>query len=484
MRFSRADSAEATALRASHAALAPGDTPREVTAVAELFSSVFRRDVQAFLPRALVEPLEESDSHPDLAQSPFRFLSTPENRPTELELFGRKHRLVLPRGRTLHPLERRMVSAIARVLTLRYEDLFRAGQTPRLELYRGGSEDHYVAAYIEPESYQTHDAGQRRIAPTIQTLRTAALSTYENQRVSTGVLLRNDPPESLQDSASPDALLYGVELTAFKSIHRLCDGRRTLFLVDALGKLVDVIDVAHWAATHCNTTASTEIPCARVYQAHARSTSIGGHVCLVLSPNREIKLFAEGQQMFAFAHGRWRILDPTSKFAQWSHAVACPQLARCLFQAALDLAEERQGGLFVVVREPDQAIGRLIARHDLLDDHASHPSHTDLSPTEHDPLARRALHYLARGRSATDLQPSVLEALASLDGALVTDRTGLLIAFGAILSHDPASLPGMARAEGARTTAALAASLYGPVLKVSEDGIVSCYLNGSRVWDL
>ena len=37
--------------------------------------------------------------------------------------------------------------------------------------------------------------------------------------------------------------------------------------------------------------------------------------------------------------------------------------------------------------------------------------------------------------------------------------------------------------EGARTTAAMAASRFGPVLKVSEDGAMTFY-DGQRIWDL
>ena len=82
----------------------------------------------------------------------------------------------------------------------------------------------------------------------------------------------------------------------------------------------------------------------------------------------------------------------------------------------------------------------------------------------------------------TKLDAAVLEALAGLDGALVADSNGRLLAFGAILRHDAHSLSGCdlasppALAEGARTTAALVASRFGPVLKISEDGIVSCFL--------
>ena len=60
--------------------------------------------------------------------------------------------------------------------------------------------------------------------------------------------------------------------------------------------------------------------------------------------------------------------DPAAKFAVWEAAVANPRLARVLFQTALDLAEGRQGTVFVVVARPCEAIGRLIAPHDVLSD--------------------------------------------------------------------------------------------------------------------
>jgi hypothetical protein len=371
-----------------------------------------------------------------------------------------------------------MIRAIGAVLSLRYQHLFQINHSSRLELYRGGSEDHYVAAFVEPRAYASTSSKPSRIASTIHTLRTAALSTYENRRVSTGaLLLGHDDPDEV---APADALPYGVELTALKSIHRLCDGKRTLFLVDPAGKLVEVVDIARLAAG-IDSKGHPEVPCARDYAAHARATEGNGNLCLVLSPNQEIKLFANGSQAFAFAHGRWRILDPANKYEVWSQAVGEPRLARVLFQTALDLAECRQGGLFVVIDQPEAAVGKLIAPHDLLSDEIPDGPPAELTPG--DPLARRALHYLARGRSVMDLDPTVLEAFAGLDGAIATDRTGRLLAFGAILRQD-ASAPLTTIVEGARTTAGLIASRFGPVLKVSEDGIVTCFLDGERVWDL
>ena len=479
---------------APHLSLSPPECGPESPAVTELFSAVFRRDLQAFFPRISVEPRAEPDD-PLSDQGPeFEFEPDPAGQGIRFRLLGHWYLLCARNHATFSELELRMVKSVATVLTQRYEYLFKTHNPSRMDLYRGGAEDHYIAAFIHPEPYSPASVRASRIAATLHTLRTAALSTYENRRVSTGALLLGDTPGHASEPVTTpaDAIAYGVELTAVRSIHRLCDGRRTLFLVDQGGRLIDIVDVARWAEqaqAYAPDSGHEDTLCARAYQPHAISTRGNGHVCLVLSPNQEIKVFAEGRQAFVFSHGRWRILDPVRWYEAWSAAVNHPLLARTLFQAALDMAESRQGGLFVVVRDPEAAIGRLIARHDLVNhvgrEDESEQDRPEASSAGMSPLARQALHYLARGRVVTQLDAPVLEAIASLDGALVVDQSGLILAFGAILRHhDAPERLGLDRAEGARTTAALVASLQGPVLKVSEDGIVSFFLDGERVWDL
>ncbi len=448
---------------------------REAPAVAELFVGFFRRDLLGFYPGATIRPETEP---PASSSGPAFRLIERDGRPAAVDLFGVRYAIEPRPGTSFHARDARLFRAVGAVLNLRYQHLFQLGHSPRMELFRGGSDDHYVAAFVEPEAYDPSATRPSRVASTMQTLRTAALSTYENRRVSTGALLLG--PGHAARSTPADALRYGVELTSLKSVHKLCDGRRTLFLVDWEGRLAEIVDIERWAA-EVPEGAGPEVPCSRQFAAHARATMAAGDVCLVLSPNGEIKLFAEGSQAFSFANGRWRILDPAAKFARWAEAVGRPPLARAIFQAALDLAEARQGGLFVVVERPLEAVGRLLAPADLVASDAS-VAPEELAPG--DPLAKRALHYLARDRTVTELDPPVLEALAGLDGATVVDRNGRLLAFGAILRHDATALLGPAPAEGARTTAALVASRFGPVLKVSEDGVVSCFLRGSRAWDL
>jgi hypothetical protein len=278
---------------------------------------------------------------------------------------------------------------------------------------------------------------------------------------------------------------FNARLTAIKGFHRLCDGVRTAFLVDRQGDLARLIDVAQWAEA-VQGDEPVPHPCPRPYTNHAKATRSGGHVCLVLTPAQEIKVFAEGTLMFSFSDARWRLLDIPSKYAVWCEAVGrsgWPGLASALFDAAINLSEARLGALFVVLRDPEYSVPQLLSLPDQIPAEvmADDPEDPDNLSPKH---AKRSLHHVVRGMTLADLEPSILEAIASLDGAVVTDVDGRLLTFGAILRIAPETLELGRAVQGARTLAALAASLHGPVLKVSEDGYLTMFLKGRRVWEL
>jgi predicted aconitase with swiveling domain len=160
----------------------------------------------------------------------------------------------------------------------------------------------------------------------------------------------------------------------------------------------------------------------------------------------------------------------------WAATLGNRQLAERLFQTALDLADAREGALFVVLRDPLSSLGQLVAPGDQLD--TVRNSGTAV-PT------RGQLMHMLRGRTACDLDPAVLAGLARTDGATVMDVTGKLLAVGAILLHtEPPEPHSNLAVEGARTTAAMAAGRFGAVLKVSEDGLITFYDQQERVWDI
>lgn len=441
------------------------------------YDTFLQRALGRFFERATLEtePVPSPSSDGRLAIE-----STEDPSALAVRWFGNRYVLRVPTRRPFTEQEVRFARAIGSVLESRY----RAILTPHLMvdragLFRGAIEDRYVGAFFDGTPYSPRADGGRseRVAEVLEILRVAALSSYENKPISTGVLLLegDSDPSSIYPAAERDWPHYTGAFTSIKSFFRLADGLRTLFLVARDGRLLDIVDIARWGGEYVG---ADEVTGARAFAAHAAATRSGRHVCVVLSPSREIKVFAEGTQVFTFRHADWHLLDLRAKYAMWAAAVGRPALARRLFQTALDLADAREGALFVVLRRPMDSLETLVADQDRLDMELV-GQHSDPNT----PSRRHLLHVIA-GRSVTDFDATVFEALSTLDGAVVTEPNGQLLAVGAILRHPVGAVPSEEGvSEGARTTAAMAASRYGPVLKVSEDGMITFY-DGGRIWDI
>jgi hypothetical protein len=446
-------------------------------AVGALYDSVLQSALRQFFERASLD----TEVTPSVS-SDGRLSIEPSANPAALIIrwFGTRYTLRVPKRWAFTAHEVRLAQAIGAVLAARYSAIL----NPRIiaernDLFRGMIEDRYVGSFLDhrPYAIEAREARADRIASVIELLRVAALSSYENRPISTGVLLlgtSNDPcrPDTPLPASAPS---YTESTTAIKSLFRLADGERTVFLANAEGRLLDIIDIERWGA-QANRHQLLQVPCAKAYQPHARATLQHGHVCAVLSPSREIKIFAEGAEVFTFRGAAWHLLDLQAKYKQWAEGVGDDALAMRIFQTALDLADAREGALFVVARDSANAAAKLLSAADRLD--VPHPA-----AGRQGPPSRRDLLELLEGRTLTDLDPNVLAALASLDGAIVVDQNARLLAAGAILRHPPSDELETGVVEGARTTAALAASKFGPVLKVSEDGIIT-FFDGEKVWDI
>ena len=439
-------------------------------AASALYDSLLQSALQRFLARATL------DVEASLTDSSFGTLSIePTDDPCELVLrwFGTRHILHVPRTQPFTAHELRVARAIGQVLSARYQAIFDSQVlAARADLFQGLIEDRYVAAFLDRRPYEAGSERNRadRLANCIEVLRVAALSSYESRAISSGVLMLG---EAASHARHQSARLYGQPLTAAKSFYRLCDGLRTVFLVGEDGLLLDIIDITH-RAQEIHPMMAVTSPCPSAYRQHAASTLGTRDTCIVLSPSHEIKVFAEGAHVFTFRNAEWHLLDVEAKYVHWLQAVGSRPIAEKLFQCALDMADARQGALLVVLRDPDAATA-LVAPIDRLDRPA--PARGDGQG------GRRPLHYLLRGRTLDEIDDSVLMALASLDGATVVDTHGRLIAAGAILMHPHGDSGDAWVSEGARTTAAQAAGRFGPVLKVSTDGMITCY-DGLRLWEI
>ncbi len=373
-----------------------------------------------------------------------------------------------------------LVRAIGRVLDARYRALFNPDiAANNFHLFRGLPEDKYVSAFLDPARYESlgsFTANPDRVTDAIEVLRTSALTTYENLRISTGALLLDGASQrSTVRPAADQALRYSSALTAVRSFSRFVDGIQTVALVDAQGRWVDIVDLDEWAPQ----TSAEPLPLCgpSAYAAHRRATLGSDDLCLTLTPTGEIKAFRHGVQVFAFLNGRWRLTDMQWKHERWLQSMAESELAERILQVGLDMAETRRGGLFVILDDP-RSVNQLVAPEDQLD--------WDGQPSSHGSSdSKRSLYYLLRGKNLGALSPAMIRTLAAIDGAMVLGPNGAVMAFGAILRHHHASLaPEAQRPEGGRSLAALAASSFGKALKISEDGILSFYEGGRFVWEL
>ena len=387
-------------------------------------------------------------------------------------------RYSLTRDEPFTESELKLLRSIEAVSDSRYRMVVDATHVEqRVELFRGLPEDRYVSAYLDHAPYNEPVwKGPDRLLDAIEVLRTSSLSTYENRRISTGALLFGNSPDPRHElPANPaGALRYSPALTSIRSFFRLCDGLHTVALVDPRGFLAEVVDVERWAEPYSDIPLL--VPSPARYRNHSRATLCGGHVCMVLTPNGEMKIIANGVQVFRFWDGRWRLTDAERKYNLWTAAIGNLELSERLFVAALNLAEDRRGGLLVVLDAPSSA-SKLVSTTDLL---TSFPGRSpDLFVGTKDQL-----HYLLHHKRVLDIPATVLETLARIDGATVLDRDSNLLAFGAILRHQDVADLHPENIEGGRTTAAIAASRFGSVLKISEDGFISFFQKGKCVWEI
>jgi hypothetical protein len=434
-----------------------------------LYQELLRRGIEYFLPSShleIVGHVQESTPRIVLQGAPQGGFS--------FDWLG--HRYAFTNHREFSDHQRRMVRSIARFLSARYELLFnREIAAQNLPIFGGLTEDRYVSSFLEASVFDdARSAVTRpdRVSEAIEVLRISALSSYEDKRISTGALLFGSFPDACHPSPSQpaDALPYSSELTSIRSFHRICDGLRTIALVDQRGLMVELVDVQEWAQPFSEM--ELPVPTARRYRTHSQATLCGGHICLVLTPNGEIKIFGEGVQLFNFFDGRWHLTDSVSKYEAWEAAIGRKDLAARLFSAGLNLAEHRRGGMFVVLEEPSYA-RKIVSAADLL----------EIERRERTG-AKNRLHYLLRQTDALELSSAVLESIAQIDGSVVFDRDSRLLAFGAILRQRQPVNEDEEIGEGGRTAAAIGASQFGSVLMVSEGGQLSFYQKGHCVWTL
>src|SRR5262249_49393554 len=150
-----------------------------------VYHMVLRRTLEHFFPDAQLEVLGDRsiiEWDGSSEQTYHRLHADPDALGVEIEWFGSRLAFLPGSPAPLLPTERRMVEVIVAAIDLRFRGFFNQALAHRLDRFEYQTEDLIVADYLNAVS-------PYRIPAALEALRVAALSTYENRRVSTGALL-------------------------------------------------------------------------------------------------------------------------------------------------------------------------------------------------------------------------------------------------------------------------------------------------------
>lgn len=293
--------------------------------------------------------------------------------------------------------------------------------------------------------------------PILQFIRSLSQETYENQRLSYGLIFTDARP-----GLDPFERAFNN-----KRIKRLTDGFSTALLVDAHG---NISGYASFAAPIDEGLHMTRRPWWVAGLANESHSHNGVGVALLRSG--DMIIVHRGRMLFNQRGGKWRIWNHAAILARlrhsWQGAGNTRHLApvlTALYHVALDLSFRRSGGLLVVVNSRARINELLMSTSDRV--HANSRG-----------VAEQALDDLVTSKKVQRIDRRIITDLASLDGAFIVDRTGEVLAYGAMTKSS-----GGAK-QGARTRAAIASSRHGVAIKVSSDGNVTFLSDGKVVMDL
>jgi hypothetical protein len=288
-----------------------------------------------------------------------------------------------------------------------------------------------------------------------------ALSRVEGRALTHGVIVAAGDLSSLGPGSG---LRYPGPLEELKRTPLLFDGVRSVLMIDSRGEILR--EVTRGTISEVRPDLTRQRPfeeflgdAGALVAAAARAFDGIG---LFLRADQTIWVFKHGSPFMIRRGGRWKAIPLASLTNGIAELAGSPDVGALLARAAVAASLEGHGAIIAVVDDASD-IEHLIEARDRFDLAYSDTPSGDDAPERH-------VHRLIR---ASVSNPGALTRLAGIDGATVLDTSGNLLAYGAIVES-----PGSA-GEGARSAAARGLSQFARiVLKVSEDGPITVFLDG------
>jgi hypothetical protein len=310
-----------------------------------------------------------------------------------------------------------------------------------------------------------HSKGFWPIQQLIQLLKHLSYQRYEGKPATTGFIVHRTTQQNLrsvmrqrhhdlfplQPPQAVSAAFFANPLT-----YRYVDGSNIFFLTNVEMQVSGVIRVGS-NAVKSNVEQLTQ---RELFSIVSRVGN--GAFAVTVNEASEIEVLASPAKLIVRRRGGWAIFDPDIFRSFLADAIE-PTSADDLLWTVYALSKSRHGTVVLIHSGSAKQLASLKKG----------------SVGGDDPVGRLLINGV-KGRTITELkQAGGLLRLLSADGITVFGKSGKLIETGFIIdtSHAMEVVTG-----GGRTAAASAASFFGKVIKVSQDGPIELYDNGRQVY--
>ena len=169
----------------------------------------------------------------------YRLHEDPDGLGVEIEWLGTHLAFQPGNPSPLLATERHLVEVIVEAIDLRFRGLFNQELSHRFDRFQYQTEDLIVADYLDTVGCPPHTGRARGACAWPRCRLTKTGESRPEPSCSAPSTIR--PPRPTKTWRAHPPSMPG--LTAIKGFHRLCDGVRTVFLVDRQGDLARMVDI-------------------------------------------------------------------------------------------------------------------------------------------------------------------------------------------------------------------------------------------------
>ncbi len=314
--------------------------------------------------------------------------------------------------------------------------------------------------------------------------------TYEGRKIAMGIILNLGQDVSGQEDALNFSNIMSNDFFAL-----LSDGISSYIEFDKKGNLIGYVQM--------DKVKKLPTICPFEYENVARYCN-ERRIGIVLTVNGDILIFKNRNLLFANRLGRWNIYshEEVIQLLSYRGNYSIKDIRRSIYYTALDTSYSYNGGCIVYLNkdEIENALTHINA-HDIIDEHYFElkkaqvlevagrlynlQTLSSVEATYNVPyltflqeqrcVKAQSLRKIINGKPFHELSRKLRLELVSMDGAVVIDSEGRIIAVGAILKIEAGS------EGGGRLAAATTLSKYGTAIKISQDGIIKAFFSDRKL---